>query len=74
MKNGINFPYIWLIVTVILSIITTIIILKKDKNLNSVYPILNLKKIPGLICFITFVGIIIIFAYTGANPFVYFQF
>lgn len=74
MKNGINFPYIWLIVTIILSIITTIIIFKKDKNLNSVYPILNLKKIPGLICFITFVGIIIIFAYTGANPFVYFQF
>ena len=63
-----------LVFIVCILIITTIIIFKKDKNLNSVYPILNLKKIPGLICFITFVGIIIIFAYTGANPFVYFQF
>ena len=74
MKNGIDFPYIWLIITILIVIITTVITFIKDKNINSIYPIFNLKKISGLICFITFTGITVIFAYTVANPFIYFQF
>lgn len=74
MKSGINFPYIWLIATAVLIVAATIIAFYRDKRINSFYPLFNLKKLSGLVCFITFTGIVIIFAYTGANPFVYFQF
>jgi alginate O-acetyltransferase complex protein AlgI len=41
---------------------------------NGFYPILNLSKIPQLALFMIFTGLIIGTAYTGENPFVYFQF
>lgn len=74
MKDGIDFPYIWTMIAVVIAITSAVVAFIKSKKIDSFYPVLNLKKIPGLICFITFVGITITFAYTDANPFVYFQF
>ena len=38
------------------------------------YPQLNLNTIPGLLVFFLFVGLTLGLAYTGENPFIYFQF
>lgn len=73
-KNGINFLSSWLIFIIAIVIISTLIAYKKNKKIESFYPIFNLKKVSGLICFITFTGVTIMLAYTGDNPFVYFQF
>lgn len=74
LKNGVDFPYIWLIITLFVVIVSTIFVYMKNKKIESFYPVFNLKTIKGLVIFITFTGLVIMFAYTGANPFVYFQF
>lgn len=38
------------------------------------YPQLELNTVPGLLVFFCFVGLTLGLAYTGENPFIYFQF
>ncbi len=47
---------------------------KQQKYINGFYPVLNMSKMSHQILFITCVGLILILAYTGNNPFIYFQF
>jgi alginate O-acetyltransferase complex protein AlgI len=42
--------------------------------LNGFYPVLDLSKFWQLTVFFIFVGILFGLAYTGENPFIYFQF
>ncbi|MCD7873073.1 MAG: hypothetical protein LUG21_07245 [Clostridiales bacterium] len=72
-KNVIKYLF-KLLTSAAIVIISTIIAFIKNNKTESFYPIFNLKKISGLICFVTFAGITAMFAYTDANPFVYFQF
>ena len=74
MKKGIDFPYVWLIVSVLMLCAVTAYSAVKNKKPKAFYPHLRLNRISGLTVFIIFTGITVIFAYTGANPFVYFQF
>lgn len=74
MQKGINFPYAWLIASVVLLCLATLYSIIKNKTPKAFYPCLKLDKISGLTVFIVFTGLTVIFAYTGANPFVYFQF
>ena len=66
--------------------ITTIIVLlgtlaavvrSKKENLKVVsgfYPCLKLNRFWTMVLLLVFVGMIVIFAYTKSNPFIYFQF
>lgn len=79
LQNGIKQPFLWSFVGIVLLIISEIAAFLKSKreNLNYVNgfcPIMNLNTITGLTTFFVFVGIILGLAFTGENPFVYFQF
>lgn len=78
-NNGILQIYTWSIASIIVVIaaaLTAVISAKKknEKVVNGFYPILNPEKMSHQIVFITAVGLLIVFAYTGSNPFIYFQF
>ena len=78
-SNGILQIYTWAIISVVVVITATAIavVAAKKKNeitVNGFYPILNPEKMSHQIIFITALGLIVIFAYTGNNPFIYFQF
>lgn len=78
-QNGIRQPFVWSFVAIALLVVATVFaVIKNDnKDLSKVdgyYPIVNLNRIPGLTIFFVMVGLILALAYTGNNPFVYFQF
>jgi alginate O-acetyltransferase complex protein AlgI len=75
-QKGIIQLYVWVPVamTVLISAVIAAIIKRRGEHVNGFYPILDLDKIPNLIIFFTVIGIIAGFSYTGANPFIYFQF
>lgn len=77
--NGILQIYSWAIVSVVVVLVATIVAVisakkKKEKVVNGFYPIFNPEKMSHQIAFITALGLLVIFAYTGSNPFIYFQF
>lgn len=77
--DGIVQIYSWAIVGIAVVLAATLVAVIKakknnEKKTNGFYPILNPDKIGHQIIFITVLGLIIIFAYTGSNPFIYFQF
>lgn len=78
-NNGILQIYSWAVVSVITVLIATLVAVisakkKNEKNINGFYPVLDMSKMSSQIIFITALGLIVIFAYTGSNPFIYFQF
>ena len=78
-NEGILQIYTWTIASIIVVIVASVIAIikskKKDEEIASgFYPILNPEKMSHQVIFITVLGLIIIFAYTGSNPFIYFQF
>lgn len=78
-QKGIRQPFVWSFVAIALLVVATVFaVIKSDnKDLSKVdgyYPIVNLNRIPGLTIFFVMVGLILALAYTGNNPFVYFQF
>lgn len=78
-QNGIRQPFSWSFVAIALLVISTVcaVIKKHSKDLSSVdsyYPMLDLSSIKGLVIFFVTIGLILGLAYTGDNPFVYFQF
>lgn len=77
-QDGIKQPFSWSFVAIVILLISTICaVIKNDKDLrrtDGYYPILNLNSIVGLTIFFVIIGLILGLAYTGNNPFVYFQF
>ena len=78
-KTGIIHIYSWFIVALVILFSGTMVAVKysirnKMPDVNGFYPLLNLSKIPHLALFLIIVGIILGIAYTGSNPFIYFQF
>lgn len=78
LQNGIRQPFSWSFFAIAILLICTICAIltnyKELRRTNGYYPILNLHSIAGLTTFFVIIGLIIVLAYTGNNPFVYFQF
>lgn len=78
LQNGIRQPFSWSFISIAMLLFSTICaVVKEHKGLretNGYYPILNLGSVMGLAVFFVIVGLILGLAYTGNNPFVYFQF
>ena len=79
LQNGIVQPFIWSFIAFALLILSEISAVLKSRRENLTYiqgfcPVMNLSSIPGLTAFFVFVGIILGLAFTGENPFIYFQF
>ena len=77
-QNGIRQPFSWSFVAIAILLISTICaVIKNNKDFRETdgyYPTLNLNSIVGLTIFFVMIGLILGLAYTGNNPFVYFQF
>ncbi|MDR1128365.1 MAG: hypothetical protein LBL20_03555, partial [Treponema sp.] len=78
-EDGIIQIYSWVILAMLIVIVASLIALlkalkNKPKEINGFYPLLNLSNIWHLIIFFMVIGVIFGIAYTGANPFIYFQF
>lgn len=76
LQNGIKQPFFWSFVAVVILIVSEIVatIRAKRDSVTGFTPIMNLSTVTGLTAFFVFVGIILGLAFTGENPFVYFQF
>ena len=77
--SGIVHIYFWVVVAIAVVLMGTLAaVIRAKKQGESVvtgfYPIFNLEKFSSLILLFVFMGIILIFAYTNSNPFIYFQF
>ncbi len=77
-QNGIFYISSWVIFGVVCVLISTLIayvksVLKKSE-FNGFYPTLKLNTILGQTVLFVMIGITIGLAYTGSNPFIYFQF
>lgn len=85
--QGVEQPYLWLFVGIVILAGATIMALIKYKKsgqqsttkrknhnfsaINGFYPILDLNKFWGIVVFLVFVGLTIGLAYTGKSPFIY---
>lgn len=77
--NGITHIYVPAILAIVLVAVATvyaIILSEKQKNkiIEGQYVQLNLDTFKGCYLFFVILGLILAFAYTAANPFIYFQF
>lgn len=70
---GINYIHINTIVCIIIAL-SMMVISYKTNNSESFYLIQDLNTVKGLVCVILLIGVIIGFAYTGFNPFIYSSF
>ncbi len=78
-QDGIRQPFIWSFVSIAILCICTFAAARKtrfgrDSAIHGRYPVLDLNTVRGLTLFFTLCGLILGLAYTGENPFVYFQF
>ncbi len=79
LQNGIVQPFFWSFAAFALLLISELSAVFKShrqhlSSVNGYYPVMNLDSISGLTTFFVFVGIILGLAFTGENPFIYFQF
>ncbi|MBR1657072.1 MAG: MBOAT family protein [Synergistaceae bacterium] len=79
LQNGIKQPFFWSFAAIIILIVSEISAFFRAKRikLSSVegfVPLVNLNTVTGLTVFFVFCGVILGLAFTGENPFVYFQF
>ena len=77
--NGIVHIYFWALIAIAVVLLGTLVAAIKAKKqekrvIMGFYPIFNLEKFGSLVLLFVFMGIILIFAYTNSNPFIYFQF
>ncbi len=77
--NGIVHIYFWVVIAIAVVLLGTLVAAIKAKKheervVTGFYPIFNLEKFGSLVLLFVFMGIILIFAYTNSNPFIYFQF
>lgn len=82
-EKGLEQPYMWLWISVVIVLVVSGITLVKAKNIrlengkynrckvNAVYPLLNLERFGHLVVFFVFCGLTIGLAYTGGSPFIY---
>jgi alginate O-acetyltransferase complex protein AlgI len=82
-QKGIIQIYAWVIVAIFIVFISTLVTVVKNYKtngnsdfivINGFYPRLDLTKFWHLVVFFVVLGLIIGLAFTGANPFIYFQF
>jgi alginate O-acetyltransferase complex protein AlgI len=78
-EDGIIQVYVWVIVAFILVLTATVIaalrsVKNKSPEISGFYPILDLSKFWHLVIFFFTAGAILGLAFTGINPFIYFQF
>lgn len=81
MNRGLEQPYFWLFVAIIILMIANCFAWAKSKEtkvqkknvsfINGYYPLLDLTNFLQLIIFFVFGGMILCFAYTGGSPFIY---
>ena len=78
MQDGIIQPFFWsffaLIIFIAASLFAFLKSLNNNNEISGCYLIFNLDKVTGLTAFFVFIGLIIGLAFTGENPFIYFQF
>lgn len=82
-EPGINHPYLWLFVAIIILLSASIIAAVKSSNnklpikkynnsyVNGYYPLVDLNTFWGLVIFFVFCGLTIGIAYVGGSPFIY---
>ena len=77
-QDGIRQPFSWSFLAIIILGISTIVAgiyaKKNQTEIRGYYPILDLNSVMGLTIFFVEIGLILGLAFTGENPFVYFQF
>jgi alginate O-acetyltransferase complex protein AlgI len=85
-RKGLEQPYLWLFVSLVLLAVCSILAYQKSKssdrglikkNVSVVcgyYPLVNLSEFWGLVWFFVFCGSLICLAYTGGSPFIYGQY
>ena len=78
-NSGVEHLYFWSFVALISLVIATGIAMLRsfrtgEKVCNGCYIVMNLNTVGALVVFFVVIGITIGIAYTGSNPFVYFQF
>lgn len=77
-QNGIVYVSSWTILGIVLMVVCTGIAMirsaRQGEKPMGYYPTVKLATIPGLVVFFVILGLTLGLAYTGNNPFIYFQF
>ncbi len=78
-KDGITQIFSWSVFSIVIVAVANIAAWIKAKNaqskeVNGYYPVLDLNKLGSMIFFFLLILLIAAWAYTNANPFIYFQF
>ena len=79
LQQGIRQPYVWVFVTLVIYVIAVIAVVRRSgekdwSRADGFYPTVRLDTVFGLTVFFIAVGLLFGLAYTGDQPFVYFQF
>lgn len=79
LQEGIVQPFFWTFVALAalaIGTLTAVLRAKKvgTKEIEGFYPTVSLKTVPGLTLFFVIGALVLCLAFTGENPFVYFQF
>ena len=79
LQDGIRQPFFWSFVSLaILAVFTAGAVIRAKRagaaRVEGYYPVLDLDRVGGLAVFFIVLGLIVTLAFTGENPFVYFQF
>lgn len=79
LQDGIRQPFFWSFAALVILIVSELAALlvsnrKRSDTVRGFIPLMNLNTITGLTVYFVFVGLILGLAFTGENPFVYFQF
>ena len=78
-QDGIRQPFFWSFAAIVILIVSELAALFRSRRegldtVRGFIPVMNLNTITGLTVYFVFVGVILGLAFTGDNPFVYFQF
>lgn len=78
LQDGVRQPFFWSFAALAVLLIGTMVVVVRAKKLRvateGFYPILKLERVWELTVFFVELGLILCLAFTGENPFVYFQF
>ena len=79
LQQGVRQPFVWVFVTIAIYVIAIIAVVRRSgekdwSRADGFYPVLRLDTVFGLTVFFIVVGLLFGLAYTGDQPFVYFQF
>ncbi len=77
-QQGVTFISFWAVVGLLLTAAAELAAVLRSRRLGTpldgYYPTVKLDTLGGLVFFFSFVGLTLALAYTGASPFIYFQF